>query len=146
MSSSAEDVTLPKATVSKIIKEMLPPGIKCANETRDLILECCVEFIHLISSEANEICSKENKKTIAPQHILDALQMLGFEEYLEEVRSVSKEVENMEKPKKIRKSLESSGLSQEELLREQQELFARARSALNSSREAENRQKQQTNS
>ncbi len=30
------------ATVAKIIKEMLPEDVKCANDTRDLILECCV--------------------------------------------------------------------------------------------------------
>ncbi len=34
-----------------------------------------VEFIHLISSEANEICTKENKKTIGPKHILEALKV-----------------------------------------------------------------------
>lgn len=31
------------------------------------------EFVHLVSSEANEICSKENKKTIAPDHVIKAL-------------------------------------------------------------------------
>jgi hypothetical protein len=35
-----------------------------------------VEFIHLLSSEANEICEKESKKTIAPEHIISALQVL----------------------------------------------------------------------
>ena len=33
------------------------------------------EFIHLISSEANEICEKESKKTIAPEHIISALKV-----------------------------------------------------------------------
>jgi hypothetical protein len=33
------------------------------------------EFIHLISSEANEICEQESKKTIAPEHILGALKV-----------------------------------------------------------------------
>ena len=34
------------------------------------------EFIHLISSEANEICEQESKKTIAPEHIIGALKVL----------------------------------------------------------------------
>ena len=34
-----------------------------------------LEFIHLISAEANEICEKESKKTIAPEHILTALKV-----------------------------------------------------------------------
>lgn len=73
--------------------ELLPKDIVCAKETRDLVIECCVgeqksnrliavsflisirlEFIHLISSEANDICEKESKKTIAPEHIISALK------------------------------------------------------------------------
>ena len=76
--------------------ELLPEDVTCAKDTRDLVIECCVgksnilnvhvasvltsfpavEFIHLISSEANEICEKESKKTIAPEHIISALQVL----------------------------------------------------------------------
>jgi hypothetical protein len=33
------------------------------------------EFINLISSESNEICSKEEKRTIAPEHVLRALEV-----------------------------------------------------------------------
>lgn len=36
-----------------------------ANESREMILNFCTEFIHLISSEANEICNQKNKKTIS---------------------------------------------------------------------------------
>ncbi|CAI7847559.1 unnamed protein product, partial [Closterium sp. NIES-53] len=45
------------------------------------------EFINLISSEANEICSKEDKRTIAPEHVLQALESLGFSSYLAEVQA-----------------------------------------------------------
>lgn len=112
---SDEDLSLPKATVAKMIagrplmlsllfpcseqsvcSELLPRDVSCAKETRDLVIECCVgevihrprtenlhshsvpccsEFIHLISSEANEICEKESKKTIAPEHIISALKV-----------------------------------------------------------------------
>jgi glycerol dehydrogenase-like iron-containing ADH family enzyme len=44
-----------------------------------------VEFITLISSEANEIAEKEQKKTIATEHIDKALKELGFPEYVREV-------------------------------------------------------------
>lgn len=33
------------------------------------------EFIHLVSSQANEICDKESKKTISPEHIITALEV-----------------------------------------------------------------------
>jgi hypothetical protein len=45
-----------------------------------------LEFIHLLASEANEICEKTTKKTIAAEHILAALKNLGFEHYSEDVQ------------------------------------------------------------
>ncbi|URE41382.1 Repressor protein [Musa troglodytarum] len=71
---SKEDVSLPKSTMFKIIKEMLPPDVRVARDTQDLLVECCVEFINLVSSESNEVCNREDKKTIAPEHVLKALE------------------------------------------------------------------------
>ncbi|KZT26931.1 histone-fold-containing protein [Neolentinus lepideus HHB14362 ss-1] len=123
-----EDLSLPKATVTKMISELLPNDITCAKETRDLVIECCVEFIHLISSEANEICEQESKKTIAPEHIISALKRLGFESMLAEVEDVLKDHKQLQKDreKKVSK-FEQSGLTEEELLAKQQELFAASR-------------------
>ena len=68
-----EDLTIPRAAMNKMIKELLPQ-IRVANEARELILNCCTEFIHLISSEANEICNKQQKKTINAEHVLSGMQ------------------------------------------------------------------------
>jgi histone H3/H4 len=90
-----DDLSLPKATVQKIITEILSfnnePGISFARETRDLLIECCVEFITLISSEANEIAEKEAKKTIACEHVTTALRQLGYESYVPEILKVAQE-------------------------------------------------------
>nr|KJB06876.1 hypothetical protein B456_001G064700 [Gossypium raimondii] len=72
---SKEDASLPKATMTKIIKEMLPPDVRVARDAQDLLIECCVEFINLISSESNEVCNREDKRTIAPEHVLKALEV-----------------------------------------------------------------------
>jgi len=123
-----EDLTLPKATVYKLIQELLPGELTCSKETRDLIIECCVEFIHLISSEANEICEKESRKTISPEHVVGALKELGFEAYISEVEEVLKDHKQQQKlrEKKVSK-LDQSGLTEEELLAQQEALFAEAR-------------------
>jgi down-regulator of transcription 1 len=60
-----------------------------AKETRDLLIECCVEFITLISSEANDIAEKEAKKTIACEHVKQALEELGFSEYVDDILEVA---------------------------------------------------------
>ncbi|KIJ56539.1 hypothetical protein M422DRAFT_22704 [Sphaerobolus stellatus SS14] len=123
-----DDLSLPKATVQKMISELLPKDISCAKETRDLIIECCVEFIHLISSDANEICEQESKKTIAPEHIIGALKRLGFEQYVTEVDGVLKDHKQAlkDREKKVSK-WEQSGKTEAELLAEQERLFAASR-------------------
>lgn len=63
-----DELTLPRASINKMIKELVPT-VRIANEARELVLNCCTEFIHLLSSEANEICNQLNKKTINADHI-----------------------------------------------------------------------------
>jgi len=92
-----DDLSLPKATVTKMITDLLPNDVACAKETRDLVIECCVEFIHLISSEANEICEQESKKTIAPEHIIFALKRLGFDIFTPNVEDVLKDHKQQQK-------------------------------------------------
>ena len=79
--------------------EIIPPkdGISFAKEARDLLIECCVEFITLISSEANEISEKEAKKTIACDHITKALEQLGFSDYVPAVLEAAAEHKEVQK-------------------------------------------------
>ncbi|KAG5408187.1 hypothetical protein BRARA_B00274 [Brassica rapa] len=107
---SKEDALLPKATMTKIIKEMLPADVRVARDAQDLLIECCVEFINLISSESNEVCNKEDKRTIAPEHVLKALQQ-------DSQRSV--------------KMNTGAEMTEEEAAAEQQRMFAEARARMN---------------
>ncbi|WBW72986.1 transcription regulator Ncb2 [Schizosaccharomyces osmophilus] len=123
-----DELSLPKATVQKMVSEMLPEDLTFTKETRDLLIECCVEFIHLVSSEANEICEKESKKTIAAEHIIKALENLEFKEYISEVLEVAAEHKEQQKNREKKGSkFEQSGVSRDELLRQQEELLSRAR-------------------
>ncbi|PSR80865.1 histone-fold-containing protein [Coniella lustricola] len=126
---AADDLSLPKATVQKIVSEILPPanGVAFSKEARDLLIECCVEFITLVSSEANEISEKEAKKTIACDHITKALEQLGFSDYVPAVLEAASEHKEQQKgrEKKLNK-FDQSGMSMEELERLQAEQFAAA--------------------
>jgi len=65
------------------------------------LIECCVEFITLVSSEANDISEKDSKKTIACDHITKALDQLGFGDYVPAVLEAAaehKEVQKVTKP------------------------------------------------
>ncbi|VFQ82430.1 unnamed protein product [Cuscuta campestris] len=129
---SKEDASLPKATMTKIIKEMLPPDVRVARDTQDLLIECCVEFINLISSESNEVCNKEDRRTIAPEHVLKALEVLGFGEYIEDVYAAY-EQHRLETMDTVRggKLNSAAEMTEEEALAEQQRMFAEARARMN---------------
>lgn len=124
------------ATVQKIITEILATpndSVAFAKDARDLLIECCVEFITLISSEANEIAEKEQKKTIAIEHIDKALKELGFPEYVREVLASAGDAKEMLKTREKKTSkMDQSGLTPDQLLAQQQELFASATSKFNS--------------
>ncbi|KAL2062369.1 hypothetical protein VTL71DRAFT_6635 [Oculimacula yallundae] len=121
-----DDLSLPKATVQKIVGEILSnsPGMGLTKDARDLLIECCVEFITLISSEANEISEKESKKTIACEHITKALEQLGFGDYVHDINEVASEhKEQLKGREKKANKLEQSGLSTEQLLAMQEAAF-----------------------
>ncbi|KAH7421991.1 hypothetical protein KP509_13G084800 [Ceratopteris richardii] len=125
-----EDVSLPKATMTKIIKEMLPKHVRVARDAQDLLVECCVEFINLISSESNEICNREEKRTIAPEHVMKALEVLGFGDYLEEVHMALEEHrrDTLDSPRGgSRWGRDGVEMTEEEAAAEQQRMFAEAR-------------------
>lgn len=104
------------------------PSIRVANESRELILNCCTEFIHLISSEANEVCNNRNKKTINAEHVLEALDRLGFKDYKQDAEAVLNDCKAVAAKRRRQSTrLENLGIPEEELFRQQQELFAKAR-------------------
>lgn len=86
------------------------------------------EFIRLVSSEANEICENSQKKTIAPEHVVSALKELGFESFIGDIEEVLKEHKTQQKDRERKMTrMEDSGLSAEELQRQQELLFAASR-------------------
>lgn len=122
----SDEIGLPRATVNKLIQEMLPEDVICSKDTKDLIAECCKEFITLISSEANEICEKDSKKTISPEHITSALRELGFDEFIEEVEGVNRvhKAQAKQDNQKRKNKLDQSAFTEDELAAQQELLFA----------------------
>ncbi|KAF4524054.1 hypothetical protein B566_EDAN013208 [Ephemera danica] len=123
-----EELTLPRASINKIIKEIIP-NIRVAQDARELILNCCTEFIHLISSEANEVCNQNQKKTINAEHVLSG--KLGFGDYRASAETVLMDCKAVAAKRRRQSTrLENLGIPEEELLRQQQELFAKVTSCI----------------
>lgn len=124
-----DDVSLPKSTLSKAIREAVPSGMRVSGDAVDLILACCNEFVHLLSAQANEISDRDGRSTISPDHVIRALEELGFTSYLPDVKGALEafRAEQAVAAKAAQRRAAGSGLSQEELLKLQEQLFSAAR-------------------
>ncbi|EJT49182.1 hypothetical protein A1Q1_01663 [Trichosporon asahii var. asahii CBS 2479] len=115
-----DEHTLPKATVFKLISEMLPEDLSCAKDTKEIIVDCCVEWIKLISAQSNTVCEESSKKTISPEHVIEALkQQLGFESFIPDTEDSHAEFKQSQK----RNQPDTNGMTNEQLEALQEELF-----------------------
>merc|ERR1712216_648953 len=89
-----------------------------------------MEFLQMLSSQANDICTKEGRQKMNDSHVLAALKELKFEHYIKDVQVVNEEhkVEAEGRRKKSSKrKFKESGLDEAELGRLQEELLAKSR-------------------
>lgn len=127
-------MALPKATVNKFANDIAHSlDVRLTADTRDLIATCCTEFVQLLSSEANDICEKDKKKTITPEHVLRALNQLGLDRFKQDVedeyeRAKAEEAKQKSRIGSKRDRNKAAQMDAEELRRKQEELFALARS------------------
>ncbi|CAK0762973.1 hypothetical protein CVIRNUC_003011 [Coccomyxa viridis] len=128
-----DDVSLPKATIEKVAKECLPSNVRLSGPGLELLLVCCSEFVQLIASEANTISEEDKKKTLNPEHVVKALERMGFSAFSGDVSQFLEEVKEIDKKySETKANLKSkrSEMSEEELLALQAKLFAQARGDL----------------
>eukprot|EP00301_Raphidiophrys_heterophryoidea_P018462 c3449_g1_i2.p1 GENE.c3449_g1_i2~~c3449_g1_i2.p1 ORF type:complete len:210 (-),score=61.05 c3449_g1_i2:25-600(-) len=112
----------------KMIRELLPSNVRCSAEARDLIQTCCEEFVTMLTQECSDICEKSNKKTISPEHVIEALTLLEFEEYVADVSGVHhKQAAAQTNERHKRKRNDLSALSAEAATEQQRRLFDNAR-------------------
>lgn len=102
--------------------------VQVSKEARQLVVDCCTQFIHKMATTSSERCENAAKKTIAPDHVLEALEILGFPEMVPDCRAVLEECRiNQQKRRKGSNRLEDAGLSLEELHKQQQRLIDEAK-------------------
>ncbi|XP_042026829.1 nuclear transcription factor Y subunit B-6-like isoform X2 [Salvia splendens] len=78
-----QDRFMPIANVIRIMRKILPPHAKISDDAKETIQECVSEYISFITSEANERCQREQRKTITAEDVLWAMSKLGFDDYIE---------------------------------------------------------------
>ena len=83
------------------------------------------EFLQILTDQANAASSEGGKNTITEAHVLKALNDLEFKRFAAQVQDLAQPA--AQPPPRKKNKMKDSGLSQEELLRMQQELFAGAK-------------------
>ncbi|XP_057793980.1 nuclear transcription factor Y subunit B-9-like isoform X2 [Salvia miltiorrhiza] len=77
------DQYMPIATLTRIMRRVLPDHAKVADDAKETIQECVSEFIAFITTQANEGCHREYRRTITPNDVVSAMDALGFRSYVE---------------------------------------------------------------
>lgn len=83
MAERLEDLNLPNSVVTRLIKDALPDGVNIAKEARTAIGRAASVFVLFITSSANNVAIKNNKKTISAQDVLQAIVDTEFENFSE---------------------------------------------------------------
>lgn len=141
----AQSAVLAKTSKAESEPRILP-RLRWPNVVIESIGECCVEFIHLIVAEANDVSRKQQEMkarlkkrkrdqsrslqhNILPDHLFDALRSLGFEKFMSMAEEASNQIEahKVDKREKKRKRKNIASAQESEALKsEQKRLFAQA--------------------
>ncbi|XP_060170571.1 nuclear transcription factor Y subunit B-3-like [Lycium barbarum] len=86
-SNKEQDRFLPIANVGRIMKKVLPGNGKISKDAKETVQECVSEFISFVTGEASDKCQREKRKTINGDDIIWAITTLGFDEYVDPLKS-----------------------------------------------------------
>ncbi|XP_012268525.1 DNA polymerase epsilon subunit 3 [Athalia rosae] len=100
MAERLEDLNLPNAVVTRIIKESLPDGINIGKEARAAVAKAASIFILYVTSAANTVAKKGKRKTISGSDVIQAMEDIEFDQFIEPLQEA---LENFKKSQKEKK-------------------------------------------
>ncbi|XP_068151353.1 DNA polymerase epsilon subunit 3 [Drosophila tropicalis] len=100
-----EDLNLPNAVITRLIKDALPDGASVSKEARASIARAASVFAIFVTSTSTALAHKQNHKTITAKDILETLSKLDFESF---IPSLSQDLEAYRKMVKDKKESKAS--------------------------------------
>ena len=82
MAERPEDLNLPNAVVSRIIKEALPPSVKVSKEAQAAVAKAASVFVLYATSCANNVALKHHRKTIHGGDVVKAMEDMEFDKFI----------------------------------------------------------------
>ncbi|KAF2002853.1 histone-fold-containing protein [Amniculicola lignicola CBS 123094] len=77
-----EDLNLPKSIVQRLAKGVLPPNTQIQKDALLAMSKSATVFVNYITTTAHENAARQNKKTIMPKDIYEAMLELEFQDFL----------------------------------------------------------------
>lgn len=100
MAEKPEDLNLPNAVITRIIKEALPDGVNVSKDARIAISKAASVFVLYATSCANNFALQSKRKTISGKDVLDAMEEMEFEKFVDPLKD---SLEAYKKEQKTRK-------------------------------------------
>lgn len=86
MAERPEDLNLPNAVITRIIKDAIPDGVNVSKEARLAISKAASVFVLYATSCSNNFALKSKRKTITAKDVLDALEDMEFDQFVEPLK------------------------------------------------------------
>ncbi|GAB0091798.1 DNA polymerase epsilon subunit 3 [Sergentomyia squamirostris] len=103
MVEKIEDLSLPEAVVQRILKAAVPEGVNVGKEARSVLGRAAAVFVIYLTASATNTASSNNRKSIVGQDILDALEEMEFEDFLEPLQEFQEAFRKSELEKRNKK-------------------------------------------
>lgn len=95
MAEKLEDLNLPAAVVTRIIKEALPEGCNVAKEAKLALSRAASVFVLYLTSHANKISIGNGKKIITNEDVMEAIQDTEFGRFEKQLNEAAERTNNI---------------------------------------------------
>lgn len=121
MAEKLEDLNLPMSVVTRITKDALPSGILVTKEARTGLAKVASVFVLYVTSASTNVAKKAGRRTISGQDILDAMEDIEFDNFVQPLKEFLEIYKSSMKNKKesaAKKKNENTDENQSESLTE----------------------------
>merc|ERR1712083_472312 len=101
MAERPEDLNLPNAVVSRIIKEALPPSVKVSKEAQAAVAKAASVFVLYATSCANNVALKHHRKTIHGGDVVKAMEDMEFDKFIKPLENSLENWKDSQQKKKV---------------------------------------------
>lgn len=100
MAERPEDLNLPNAVITRIIKDALPEGVNVSKDARLAMSKAASVFVLYATSCANNFAMKAKRKTISGPDVIAAMSDMEFDRFTEPLKAVLEAFKKEQKTKK----------------------------------------------